>query len=336
MALALCLGTAPVMAQNSRVTLSSGAMTLRKAISEIEKQTGDRFGVSERMDLSKVVNFGKTSLTVAEAAQKIAGDEFSYIYNNGVLLFTSKPTGDADGQANHVMVDDAELKRIAGSPKSYSDSQITALVYGGPRHTTTDDKTFHTPGSEIQGGLVPQPFETAQRVERSKIALKTNLLYWATLTPNLQMEFGLGNRTTLDVAGAYNPWNLDGTKENNRKLVHWLALAEFRYWLCERLAGSFFGVHALGSMYNVGGRKVPMLFEKKYRYEGWGIGGGISYGYVLPLAKRWSAEFNVGVGVIYMDYDKYGCDKCAELVERKDKTYFGPTRLGISLVYMIK
>lgn len=33
------------------------------------------------------------------------------------------------------------------------------------------------------------------------IAVKTNLLYWATSTPNIGFEFGLGKRTTLDLVG---------------------------------------------------------------------------------------------------------------------------------------
>ena len=43
------------------------------------------------------------------------------------------------------------------------------------------------------------------------VALKTNLLYWATTTPNLSAEFGLGKRTSLELTGAYNGWkpNLD-------------------------------------------------------------------------------------------------------------------------------
>lgn len=41
------------------------------------------------------------------------------------------------------------------------------------------------------------------------VAVKTNLLYWATTTPNLGMEIGLGKQTTLDIVGGYNPWTLD-------------------------------------------------------------------------------------------------------------------------------
>ena len=60
------------------------------------------------------------------------------------------------------------------------------------------------------------------------IAIKTNLLYGGyTYTPNLSLEIGLGKRSTLDLGGGYNPWTLDGTAENNKKLVHWLGEIEY-------------------------------------------------------------------------------------------------------------
>lgn len=93
----------------------------------------------------------------------------------------------------------------------------------------------------------------AQQTERStrveKVAVKTNLLYWATTTPNAGFEFGLGKKTTLDISGGYNPWTLNSDK--NRKVKHFLVKPEFRYWLCERFQGHFFGVHAGYGEYNI-------------------------------------------------------------------------------------
>lgn len=72
------------------------------------------------------------------------------------------------------------------------------------------------------------------------IAIKTNILYGAlTYTPNLSLEVGIGKRSTLDLSGGYNSWNLNGTSENNKKLVHWLGEIEYRYWLCQRFSGHF-------------------------------------------------------------------------------------------------
>lgn len=173
-----------------------------------------------------------------------------------------------------------------------------------------------------------------------KVGLKTNLFYGAyTQTPNLSLEMRLGKRSTLDVGGGYNPWNLDGTFDDNKKLVHWLGELEYRYWLCHTFSGHFFGVHALGTQFNFSGHELPWLLEKgskDFRYEGYGYGGGISYGYHFYLGKRWSLEANIGVGYARLHYDKYDCAKCGSKIGSDVKNYFGPTKAGISLIYIIK
>ena len=167
-------------------------------------------------------------------------------------------------------------------------------------------------------------------------ALKTNLLYWATGTLNLSAEIGLAKKSTLDIMASYNPWNLNGTYENNKKLVHFIVRPEYRYWFCERFNGHFLGVHAFYWQYNINQYNVPLLFEKEYRYEGNAVGAGLSYGYHWAWSKHWGMEFNFGLGVAFLDYKKSDCVKCgAELGEYK-KTYAGPTNIGIKLVYVIK
>ena len=172
------------------------------------------------------------------------------------------------------------------------------------------------------------------------IAIKTNLLYGGyTYTPNLSLEIGVGKRSTLDLGGGYNPWNLDGTAENNKKLVHWLGEIEYRYWLCQRFSGHFLGVHVLGSQYNIAQQDLPLIFgkgSKEYRFEGYGYGGGISYGYNFFLGIRWSIEANLGIGYARLHYDKYKCQKCGEKIGTESRNYFGPTKAGISLIYYLK
>ena len=65
-----------------------------------------------------------------------------------------------------------------------------------------------------------------------KVTLKSNLLYDATATMNLGLEFGLARKWTLDVPVNYNPWQPD----NGRRLRHWGIQPEIRYWFCERLS----------------------------------------------------------------------------------------------------
>lgn len=171
-------------------------------------------------------------------------------------------------------------------------------------------------------------------------AIKTNLLYGATtFTPNLGVEVSLGGNSTLEMSGGYNWLNRKGSTDNNKKLVHWIGQVEYRYWLCNRFNGHFFGAHVLGGQYNISGHNLPMLFGKgsdQFRYFGSAVGAGVSYGYSFYLGKRWSLEATVGVGYMRLNYDKYACDKCGKKLATENRNYFGPTKAGISIIFLIK
>lgn len=158
-------------------------------------------------------------------------------------------------------------------------------------------------------------------------AVKTNLLYDATSTLNLGVEWGLAPKWTLDISASYNPWEFGG----NRKMKHWLVQPEARYWLCEKFSGHFFGVHLHGGQYNWGN-----MFSLKKRYQGWFTGGGISYGHQWILNNRWSLEATIGLGYAYLNYDRYPCTSCGKKISSGHKNYLGPTKAGITLIYMIK
>lgn len=177
------------------------------------------------------------------------------------------------------------------------------------------------------------------------LAIKTNLVYDATATVNLGVEIGLGKRTTLDISGNYNAWYTD--KDANEKIRHMLVQPEFRYYFCEKMSGHFLGAHALFTEYNVCGEnwllgalgQMSSLngeYIPESRYQGVGYGAGLAYGYDWVLCSRLNLEFTVGAGYIYFDYDRYGAPKCAPLLDSGDKDYFGITKVGISLVYLIK
>lgn len=164
-----------------------------------------------------------------------------------------------------------------------------------------------------------------------KMAVKTNLLYDATSTINIGAEFKVGARKTLELPFNYNPW----TFSDQKKFKHLLFQPELRWWLCEPFTGHFWGVHAHGGIFNVG-NVGPLDITKDYRHEGWLVGGGVSYGYSFILGKRWSLEATVGVGYAYIDYERYECEKCGDKLKDGGYHYFGPTKLGLTLVFMIK
>ena len=165
-----------------------------------------------------------------------------------------------------------------------------------------------------------------------EVALKTNILGWATTTINAGSEIGVGRQSTIQIFGALNPWTFSGGK----RVRVWAVEPEFRWWPCEKFDGHFFGIHSLGGQYNV--RNVDLPFgllpktENGRHYEGWYIGAGLTYGYQWILSRHWNIEASIGLGYAYSPYKLYGrCDRC---LKKNHRNYVGPTKVAISAVYL--
>lgn len=168
------------------------------------------------------------------------------------------------------------------------------------------------------------------------VGIKSNLLYDATASPNLGIEIGLAPKWTIDISGNLNAWTID-----NRRWKHWFVQPEARYWFCDRFAGHFLAVHAIGGKYNFG--NLPGGFKflgsdfrnlNDHRYQGWGVGGGIAYGYAWVLGKHWNLEAEIGVGAIYTKYDVFDCESCSRKVGDGHHVYYGPTKLALNIEYL--
>lgn len=169
-----------------------------------------------------------------------------------------------------------------------------------------------------------------------QVALKTNLLYDATTTPNLGVEMGVGKKHSVQLFYGLQPWKF-GHGADQKYLKHWILNPEYRYWFCHRFNGSFLGVHAFGGEYDAQRVHLPFGYWKELRdnrFEGWFVGAGVSYGYQWVLSRHWNFEGSVGVGVAYIDYDKFSCGTCGRKTDDGHKTYVGPTKAALSLLYM--
>lgn len=166
-------------------------------------------------------------------------------------------------------------------------------------------------------------------------AIKTNLLYGATATPNLQLELGLSKKSTLELGAGLNWFDFS----NNKKIKHLLVQPEYRWWFCETFNGSFLGVHAHGAQFNVGGLDVPVgrldVF-KDNRYQGYLYGGGISFGHQWVVHPRWNIEASIGAGYARIHYDKYDCATCGTKLDEGKENYWGVTKAALSLIYILK
>lgn len=174
-------------------------------------------------------------------------------------------------------------------------------------------------------------------VKAQKVGIKTNILPDIALSPNFGVEIGLAQHWSLDLTGELNLWPI-----KNHYWKHWLAQPEARYWLCNKFAGHFFGLHAMGGQFNLGNIKNGIDFLgthfsdlSDYRFQGWAAGAGIAYGYAWILSKHWNFEAEIGIGWLYSKYDKYSCVTCGrKLASGLHHNYVGLTKLALNFEYI--
>lgn len=182
-------------------------------------------------------------------------------------------------------------------------------------------------------------------VRAQEVAVKTNLLYDATTTPNIGVEVGLGGKSSLNIVYGLNPWKFDSDSHGKRFARHWLVMPEYRWWACTRLSGHFLGIHTLGGQMNVANVNIPVpgFFFKGIdlrkaaedsRLQGYYVGGGLTYGYQFPLSHHWNIEGEIGLGYVYSHYDEYPCGDCGLRLSKGNTNYLGLTKLGLSIMYV--
>lgn len=170
-----------------------------------------------------------------------------------------------------------------------------------------------------------------------QVAVKTNLLYWATTTPNIGADFAVSKHSTLGFAANYNPWTLGSDK----RIRHWFLRPEYRYWITEKYTRLYVGVHAIGGKCEVGGFSLPWLGDRLMRgsltnyYKGSFVGGGVSIGYQFYVSPHWNLELSAGLGVVRLNYRTEPIDGPQSLVTTPPARVLPiPTELGISFVYL--
>lgn len=177
-----------------------------------------------------------------------------------------------------------------------------------------------------------------------EFALKSNILYDATTTPNIGAELGVGPRSTVSLVYGLNPWSFN-SDSGKRKTKHWVLMPEYRYWFCSKYSGHFVGIHAMGGQFNASNLNIPFpgaffggdnitkgLRDK--RYQGWYAGAGVTYGYQWILSRHWNFEAEVGAGYNYVNYKKFNCSDCGGKVGEGKTNYLGITKLGLSFIYL--
>ena len=114
-------------------------------------------------------------------------------------------------------------------------------------------------------------------VQAQTVALKTDLVNWATASLNLEPEVKVGRKSTMALGLSWNPW----TFSDNKKWRHLRVQPEYRYWICRPFGGHFLGLHASYTRFNAGGA-VSYTHLDVYKRQ---MTDGVNYTAGLPIVR---------------------------------------------------
>ena len=174
-----------------------------------------------------------------------------------------------------------------------------------------------------------------QKVNAQRFTISNNLLYDATLTPNLRLGARLSEHWSMGLTAGFRPWPTDDNK--SKKWKHLLLAPDVRYWTDSVNVHHFFGFDLIYSHYNIAEVKFPFGLWKSVRDErrqGDLAAIGAYYGYSWPLGRFWNLETHIGLAVGYTWYDRYQCGHCGKKIG-DDKKVFVMPQAGVSIVYNI-
>ena len=156
------------------------------------------------------------------------------------------------------------------------------------------------------------------------LSLRANLLRWATLTPDLGLEWRINRSWGIAVNGSWTSWSWN---DKDRRYALWEVSPEVRYYIGKEKRGY------LGAMFKAG--------EFNYKLSGTGkqgdlMGGGITGGYQLRLNKALALDFNLGLGYLNADFEKYEViDGVRVRRGNETKDWWGPINAGVTLVWKL-
>ena len=157
-----------------------------------------------------------------------------------------------------------------------------------------------------------------------KFSVRANLLRWATLTPDLGLEWRISSDWGIAVHGSFTSWSWD---DKDRRYALWEIAPEVRYYLGKEKRGY------LGAMYKAGGFNYKLSETGR---QGDIMGGGITGGYQLRLNDALSLDFNIAVGCLHADYEKYvTINGVSVLRGDSSKNWWGPVNAGVTLVWTL-
>lgn len=170
------------------------------------------------------------------------------------------------------------------------------------------------------------PASSQSTVGKESVALRANLLRWATLTPDIGIEHTMSDRWSVMLGGSWTHLSWDNKA---RHYGLWEAAGELRRYLGDARRAY------LGGQIKIG--------QYNYKFSTTGNQGdicglGLTGGYKLPLGSSpFALDFTLGLGYLHVEYEKYGVDTGIRVKSRKgEKGYWGVTNVGVVLSYDLK
>ena len=156
------------------------------------------------------------------------------------------------------------------------------------------------------------------------LSLRANLLRWATLTPDLGLEWRICPSWGIAVNGSWTSWSWS---DKDRRYALWEVAPEVRYYIGEKKAWY------LGALFKAGQFNYKLSETGK---QGDLMGGGITAGYQLQLNKALALDFNLGLGYLNADFEKYEViDGVRVRCGNEKKNWCGPINAGVTLVWKL-
>ena len=180
-----------------------------------------------------------------------------------------------------------------------------------------------TEKAALQNTLAGTPSET-KITNDYHLSLRANLLRWATLTPDLGLEWRICPSWGIAVNGSWTSWTWS---DKDRRYALWEVAPEIRYYMGEKKAWY------LGAMFKAVQFNYKLSETGK---QGDLMGGGITTGYQLRLNKALTLDFNLGLGYLNADFEKYEVINGVRVrCGNETKNWCGPINAGVTLVWKL-
>ena len=301
--------------ENSKATIFNGKLPLL-----VDGYCNSLGGEAENLATAKI----RANRVKSELITRAKIKEENFITRNHVTegdFVTVRLTVPVKGTA----VTDAEARRKAEAERLEAEKRAEQERLA-EEHRKAEEARLAAEKAEaekaaLQNTLADTPSETKITTDYH-LSLRANLLRWATLTPDLGLEWRICPSCGIAVNGSWTSWTWS---DKARRYALWEVAPEIRYYMGEKKAWY------LGAMFKAG--QFNYKFSEAGK-QGDLMGGGITAGYQLRLNKALDLDFNLGLGYLNADFEKYEViDGVRVRCGNETKNWCGPINAGVTLVW---